>query len=161
MYRKRDESPVLKISYWRCQLSACSYWDGKHSSTVSKSIGSCHSQEYTENNISLTSLTLSRLGASHTGQEKIRVRLGGSSSKFVCVASFSFRFAFRFVSRFTSASKTVVYSHAKSILWEAQAARSDVSKYLVGGAGFRKSPLHCATWLVSRVHNIDSIAPGI
>ena len=64
-------------------------------------IGSCHSKKYTENNVSLTSLTLSRLGASHTGQEKIRVRLGWSqsgSSKFVGVASVSFRF----VSRFTS-----------------------------------------------------------
>ena len=40
-------------------------------STVS-SIDSCHSKEYTEN-ISLTSLTLSRLGASHMAQEKIRM----------------------------------------------------------------------------------------
>ena len=31
--------------------------------------GSCHSKEYTEN-ISLTSLTLLRLGVSHTEQEK-------------------------------------------------------------------------------------------
>jgi len=57
-------------------MSTVSMQHGKHSSTVSRSIGSCHSKEYTENNISLTSLTLSRLGASHTGQEKIRVRLG-------------------------------------------------------------------------------------
>ena len=70
-------------------------------------IGSCHSKEYTENNISLTSLTLSRLGASHTGQEKIRVRLG-VSSKFVGVDSVSFRFAFRFVSGFTSTLAVLV-----------------------------------------------------
>ena len=46
--------------------------NGKDSSTVSKSIDSCHSKEYTEN-ISLTSLTLSRPGASHMAQEKIPV----------------------------------------------------------------------------------------
>ena len=79
--------------------------------TVCKSIVSCHSKEYTENNISPTSLTLSRLGASHTGQEKICVCLGGSS-KFVGVASISFCFAFRFVSRFTS-TQTYVASIIK------------------------------------------------
>ena len=71
--------------------------NGKNSSTVSKNIDSCHSEEYTENNISLTSLTLSRLGASHTAQEKIRgtvMRLRGSSN-FVGVASVSFRFVSR------------------------------------------------------------------
>ena len=65
--------------------------NGKNSSTVSKSIDSRDSKEYTENNISLTSLTLSRLGASHTAQEKIHVRLCGSI-KFVGVASISFHF---------------------------------------------------------------------
>ena len=40
--------------------------NGKDSSTVSKSIDSCHSKEYTEN-ISLTSLTLSTLGAEPNG----------------------------------------------------------------------------------------------
>ena len=46
--------------------------NGKNSSAVSKGIDSCHSKEYTEN-ISLTSLTLLRLGASHMAQEKIRM----------------------------------------------------------------------------------------
>ena len=43
-----------------------------HDSSTVSSIDSCHSKEYSEN-ISLTSLTLSRSGASHTAQEKIRV----------------------------------------------------------------------------------------
>ena len=75
--------------------TVCMQLNGKHSSTVSKSIGSCHSKEY--NNISLTSLTLSRLGASHAGQEKIRVRLGGGE-----VVNLWVWLSFRFVSRFVS-----------------------------------------------------------
>ena len=51
-----------------------------------------------------------------------------------------------------SSTEAVVSSHTKSILWIAQAARTDVSKCLLGGAGFRKSPLHCATGLVSHIH---------
>ena len=40
-----------------------------------------------------------------------------------------------------SSTETVVSSHAKAILSLARhAARSDVSKCLLGGAGFRKSP---------------------
>ena len=46
---------------------------GKNFSTVGKNIDSCDSKEYTENNISLICLTLSRLGAGHMAKEKIHV----------------------------------------------------------------------------------------
>ena len=40
-----------------------------------KVLNSRDSKEYTENNVSLTSLTLSRLGASHTAQHKEKIRV--------------------------------------------------------------------------------------
>ena len=54
-----------------------------------------------------------------------------------------------------SSTKLVVSLHAKSILWIAHAARSDVSKCLLEAFSFRISPLHCATRLVSRVHIVQ------
>ena len=70
--------------------------NGRDSSTVSKSIDSCHSKEYTEN-ISLTSLTLSTLGASHTAQEKTRVLWCACAEVVNLWMWLSFRFVSRFV----------------------------------------------------------------
>ena len=73
--------------------------NGKVSSTVNKSIDSCHSKEYIEN-ISLTSLTLSTLGAEPYGkaQEKIRVPWCACAE----VVNLWVWLPFRFVSRFIS-----------------------------------------------------------
>ena len=73
--------------------------NGKVSSTVSKSIDSCHSKEYIEN-ISLTSLTLSTLGPEPygTAQEKIRLPWCACAE----VVNLWVWLPFRFVSRFIS-----------------------------------------------------------
>ena len=55
-----------------CPLATVSMQlNGRNSNTISKTTDSCHSKEYTENNINLTYLTLSRPGVSHTARENM------------------------------------------------------------------------------------------
>ena len=51
-----------------------------------------------------------------------------------------------------SSTETVVSLHTKSILVSSSVRRR--FEVPLGGAGFRKSLLHCATGLVSRIHII-------
>ena len=98
VYTQGDKSPILKTSYWTnssCQPAA-KWW----ARTTQES--SCHCKKYTENTVSLTSLTLPRLRVSHNSTR------GNTENMHVvrCLCRWGANlwvwFPFGFVSRFTS-----------------------------------------------------------